>query len=593
MSRKEQEYDIFVSYRRTASESAGLIVEKLRSMGYRIFFDVESMRSGKFNEQLYNVIQECTDFVIVLPENALDRCNDEDDWVRKETLEALSSNKNIVPVMLRGFTWPSPMPYGMEELQNYQAVVSSPEFFDLAIQRLASYLKSRPHAAIWKKRKRRAATFGTILAALFLSIFILRQIAVPACSEVSTMVANHLSTTDMIMDINNDLNGLWNSFLHENEMGRWDFASLAKDFSDDLDAQEKDLNKLESASRMMKFESNPIKTVLLLSRGVLGMEMKMLDFSMQEEFDNERNLIENMRTVAGSEDDFNENSKKFVNMEFNFVRHSENVFFYQCMELLSRMPARANKEYDSMAPYWRNLPKGVGLEHSSKEYEQFCMNEIHSMERITDEMSAMNTNLQQKLNDAIRERDAQYSFYDSVYASKLPSFNISPSNTVSENWFHMISIASILKVHTLCKDEDLETGFSTKTVDRMIDKVQKDLETRIDSMILVYPATDVIMLPLKRYYSEAVTGRVPFGGLLVVEFEAGKTHSLLKQGDIVCRIDDKEVYDLEQLTSLQKKKPSGKAEFYRLEDGLFKLHSAKMPADDCGVVFYPITVNGE
>lgn len=593
MSHKKQEYDVFVSYRRTASESAGRIVEKLCSMGYRVFFDVESMRSGKFNDQLYDVIQECSDFVIVLPENALERCNDEDDWVRKETLKALSSDKNIVPVMLRGFTWPSPMPNGMEELQNYQAVVSSPDYFDLAMQRLASYLKSRPHAAIRKKRKRRAVTISSVLATLLVAIVILRQIAVPVCSEISAVVANQLSTLDMIMDINNDLNELWNGFRHDNEIGRWDFASLSKDFANDLKAHEKDLNKLETASQMWKFESNPIKSILLLSRGVQSMEIKMLAYSLQQEFDNEQELIGNMRTATGSEDDFNETSKKYVNLEFDFVRHSENVFFYQCMELLSRMPDRANKEYDNMSPYWCNLPKGVGLEHSSKEYEQFGMNEVHSMERIVSEMSAMNTSLGQDLNDVIKEKEAKYSFYDSIYTSKLPSFNISSSNSVSDNWYHMISIASILKVHTLCKDEDLEIGYTTETIDGMIDRVRKDLELRIDSMILVYPATDIIMLPLKRYYSEAVNGKVPFCGLLVVEFEAGKTHSLLKPGDIVWKMDRREVCDLNQISSLYKNNPTGKVEFYRLENGSFNLHSAKMPSDGCQIIYYPIVIGIE
>lgn len=584
---------MFVSYRRTASESAGRIVEKLRSMGYRVFFDVESMRSGKFNDQLYDVIQECSDFVIVLPENALDRCNDEDDWVRKETLKALESNKNIVPVMLRGFTWPSPMPNGMEELQNYQAVVSSPDFFDLAMQRLASYLKSRPHAAIRKKRERRVVAIGSILAALLLTIVILRQIAVPVCSEASVVVANQLSTLDMMMDINNDLNEYWNGFRHDIEIGRWNFASLSKDFSDDLDAMEKDLNKLESASQMWKFELNPVKSILLLSRGVLGMEMKMQAYSLQQEFDNARELIGNMRTVTDSEDDFNETSKKYVDLEFDFVIHSENVFFYQCMELLSRLPDRANKEYDNMSPYWRNLPKGVGLEHSSKEYNQFGMNEVHSMERIVSEMTAMNICLGQNLNDIIKEKEAQYSHYDSVYSAKLHSFNISHSNSVSDNWFHIISIASILKAHTLCKNEDLEIGYTTETIDGMIDKVENDLEERIDSMIHIYPETRVIMLPLKRYYSEAVNGKVPFGGLLVVEFENEKTHGLFKLGDIVWKMNGMEVCDLEQMTNLLKKNPTGKVEFYRLENGSFNLHSAKMPSDGCRIIYYPIVTGVE
>ena len=62
-------YDIFISYRRTGGfESANLIAEKLRGMGYSVFFDVESLRSGEFNKQLYNVIEQCKDFVVVLPE---------------------------------------------------------------------------------------------------------------------------------------------------------------------------------------------------------------------------------------------------------------------------------------------------------------------------------------------------------------------------------------------------------------------------------------------------------------------------------------------------------------------------------------------
>ena len=593
MNRNDQEYDVFVSYRRTASESAGRIVEKLRSMGYRVFFDIESLRSGKFNDQLFNVIQGCTDFVIVLPENALDRCNDEDDWVRKETLKAIESRKNIVPVMLRGFSWPSPMPKGMEDLQNYQAVVSSPDFFDLAMQRLAGYLKSRPYAAIWKNRKRRAVIFGSVLFALLLAIVILRQIAVPVCSELSTVVSNQLSTLDMMMDINNDLNGLWNGFCRDNEIERWDFVSLSKDFTDDLNAQETDLNKLESASQMWEFELNPIKSMLLLSRGVRGMEMKMLAYSLQQEFDSERELIGKMRTAAGSENDFNETSKKCINLEFDFVRHSENVFFYQCMELLSRLPDRANKEYDDLSPYWRNLPKGVGLEHSAKEYEQFGMNEVHCIERIVSEMSAMNTSLGQDLNDVIKEKETQYSLIDSIYSSKLPSFNISPSNSVSDNLFHIISIASILKVHKLCREEDLEIGYTTGTIDGMIDKVQTDLELRIDSMMLVYPSTEAIMLTLKRYYPEAVKGKVPFGGVLVVDFEAGGTHSLLKQGDIVCKMNGGDVRDSEQMTRLLKKNPTGKVEFFRLENGTLNLHSANMPDDRCQVIYYPIVTDIE
>ena len=86
-----KKYDIFISYRRTAYETANLIATRLKAAGYSVFFDVETMRSGKFNEQLYDVIGQCKDFLLVLSPNALDRCKDKDDWVRLEACKAMES----------------------------------------------------------------------------------------------------------------------------------------------------------------------------------------------------------------------------------------------------------------------------------------------------------------------------------------------------------------------------------------------------------------------------------------------------------------------------------------------------------------------
>ena len=58
---KKVKYDIFISYRREAYNTANLIAEKLRNAGYSVFFDIDTLTSGKFNEQLINVISECKD----------------------------------------------------------------------------------------------------------------------------------------------------------------------------------------------------------------------------------------------------------------------------------------------------------------------------------------------------------------------------------------------------------------------------------------------------------------------------------------------------------------------------------------------------
>lgn len=49
-----ERYQIFISYRRDGGEFFGKILsDKLIAKGYSVFFDVEALRSGPFNDQLY------------------------------------------------------------------------------------------------------------------------------------------------------------------------------------------------------------------------------------------------------------------------------------------------------------------------------------------------------------------------------------------------------------------------------------------------------------------------------------------------------------------------------------------------------------
>lgn len=78
-------YDVFISYRRDGGEHAAKrIQEALLARGYRVFLDMESLRSGPFNTMLLDVIDSCTDFLLILPPSGLDRCEAEQDWVRLE-----------------------------------------------------------------------------------------------------------------------------------------------------------------------------------------------------------------------------------------------------------------------------------------------------------------------------------------------------------------------------------------------------------------------------------------------------------------------------------------------------------------------------
>lgn len=147
---KTLKHDVFISYRRDGGEyTAKILRDRLDELGYSVFFDVESLRSGDFNTKLYSVIEECGDFVLILSPGALDRCQNEDDWVRREVEYALERGKNIVPVMLRGFEFPETLPLSIEPLHYKNGIQANTEFFEAFIQKLQKFLSAKP--PLWRR----------------------------------------------------------------------------------------------------------------------------------------------------------------------------------------------------------------------------------------------------------------------------------------------------------------------------------------------------------------------------------------------------------------------------------------------------------
>ena len=167
--KKQPKYDIFISYRRDGGESTAKILrDKLSELGYQVFFDVESLRSGDFNTRLYTVIEECQDFLLVLSPGALDRCRNEDDWVRLEIEHALETGKNVIPVMLRGFSFPQVLPESIDALRYKNGVESNYQFFDAFIEKLRLFLKSKP--AIGRRIGRRPLGKNLLLAFALMAV---------------------------------------------------------------------------------------------------------------------------------------------------------------------------------------------------------------------------------------------------------------------------------------------------------------------------------------------------------------------------------------------------------------------------------------
>lgn len=155
--------DVFISYRREGGDMTAMyFYQALKERGYRVFYDLEVLRAGKFNEALLQSIQSCKDFVVILSPHALDRCNDENDWVRREIAEALRTKKNIVPVMLKGFSFPETLPDDIDDIHYQNGLTCTTEYFEESINRLCErYLNSLP-----EKQKKGLNPLIPVLAAI-------------------------------------------------------------------------------------------------------------------------------------------------------------------------------------------------------------------------------------------------------------------------------------------------------------------------------------------------------------------------------------------------------------------------------------------
>ena len=138
-------YNIFISYRREGGDILSMLLySRLKADGYMPFLDVESLRSGMFNTQLYDRIAECKDFVVVLPPLALERCENQNDWLRLEISRAIQLKKNIVPILMRSFVFPAELPDDIGTLPLYNGINASTEYFDAMYAKLKNMLQAVP-----------------------------------------------------------------------------------------------------------------------------------------------------------------------------------------------------------------------------------------------------------------------------------------------------------------------------------------------------------------------------------------------------------------------------------------------------------------
>ncbi len=153
-------YDIFISYRRAGSEDfARAVYQELIHKKYKVFLDRQDLLAGVYEKQIHSVIEQVRDVIIILPQNALDRCTEENDLFRKEIAHAISADKNIILIMRQGFEFPNAetLPEEIRLITKFEAIKETPDHFNDAIIRLLELLE-HSKTGIKKKQLHFAST---------------------------------------------------------------------------------------------------------------------------------------------------------------------------------------------------------------------------------------------------------------------------------------------------------------------------------------------------------------------------------------------------------------------------------------------------
>lgn len=143
-------HDVFLSYRRDGGATvARLLCDVLEKRGITVFFDTVTLGAGDFGEAIGRHLEAAKNVVFIVSPDVFERCNDENDWVRKELELSLAAKKNIIPVFVNGETgFPNNLPGKLPEIAKMNACTLNHEHFDDNLRTLLSRLITPRHQMI-------------------------------------------------------------------------------------------------------------------------------------------------------------------------------------------------------------------------------------------------------------------------------------------------------------------------------------------------------------------------------------------------------------------------------------------------------------
>ena len=560
---------------------ADSIYQRLINAGYSAFLDLEQLNSGKFNTKLIGVIEQCQDFILVLPPDALDRCADEDDWVRQEVECALKNKKNIIPIMLRGFEWPSvdALPESLRDLPNYNGISASDHnVFVENVERLKrNFLKSKP-GITWRRYRKIAWPLIAVVVIVLGVVAGMYFTNHKKYGQLSNEIAMSMMTE--IVKLNNNIlaaEGVlenWKEFVKDYD--EEELAYLQKGIQEAVDHAGRNLQ----AFKPLEFSEE--KLSVLRKNGVEMEEIEAFSLYAETMHDDVDAFLENF--ILFSNTPVNDYIAELPEYSYQSLVLSLKGLYYGTLAIYKTLPVTIYDKLYQVTPQLALL-SDIPLSLTKEDYDAHQQGVMMELERIVGKMRA-NTNdlrsevemmeqkqkkmeedlqkmyVEKRLQDvdekraAIAKRKAEVAEADrqlaDLYLDALKKFELQPTDDQWEMWGKIVRIAKLAQISKKSEEDGMkqheelvavakEKGISTDhLVAPMYSITAKDKYQNVDKWLIRYkelnPSEDVAVYAeaARAYYKAVASSQLdPEVGIILVATKDNERHPVYQIGDIV------------------------------------------------------------
>ena len=631
----KEHFDIFISYRREGGlELADSIYQRLINAGYSAFLDLEQLNSGKFNTKLIGVIEQCQDFILVLPPDALDRCADEDDWVRQEVECALKHKKNIIPIMLRGFEWPAveSLPASLRDLPNYNGISASDHnVFVENVERLKrNFLESKP-GITWRRYRKIAWPLIAVVVIVLGVVAGMYFTNHKKYGQLSNEIAMSMMTE--IVKLNNNIlaaEGVlenWKEFVKDYD--EEELAYLQKDIQEAVDHADRNLQ----AFKPLEFSEEELS--VLRKNGVEIEELEAFSLYAETMHDDVDAFLENF--ILFSNTPVNDYIAELPEYSYQSLVLSLKGLYYGTLAIYKTLPVTIYDKLYQVTPQLALL-SDIPLSLTKEDYEAHQQGVMMELERVVGKMRA-NTNdlkgevelmeqkqmkmeedlqkmyVEKRLQDvdekraAIAKRKAEVAEADrqlaDLYLDALKKFELQPTDDQWEMWGKIVRIAKLAQISKKSEEDGMrqheelvavakEKGISTDhLVAPMYSITAKDKYQNVDKWLIRYkelnPSEDVAVYAeaARAYYKAVASSHLdPEVGIILVATKDNERHPVYQIGDIVIERAGTPINTADQYFAMSddpKVRENNEVKVLRLTNGRLVEKTLVIPAD-CSVL---------